>query len=118
MINRSLELSRAYEPLEHADFERLTQKTLFLLALARAARMSEIHAIDFSCTRFDSGEHTSAHLGLRWHFIVKNQLPEQPDKQFHVPALSSILGAEDIKDLFVQLGLHLYTCKRRRGRRR
>ncbi|XP_071085823.1 uncharacterized protein [Haliotis cracherodii] len=91
--------SDAYEPLQQADFVHLTQKTLFLLALATAARISEIHAIDFNRITFDSGNNSSAHLGLRWDFIAKNQLPGQLDRQFHVPALSSVLGAEDTEDL-------------------
>lgn len=61
--------------------------------------MSEIHAIDFSHSRFDSDDHASVHFRLRWDFIAKNQLPGQPDRQFHFPALSSIFGAEDTEVL-------------------
>ena len=35
-----------YEPLGESSFEDLTLKTVFLVALATAARVSEIHAID------------------------------------------------------------------------
>ncbi|XP_071109122.1 uncharacterized protein [Haliotis cracherodii] len=110
--------SDAYEPLQRADFEPLTQKTLFILALATAVRMSEIHAIDFNPITFDSGNNSSALLGLRWDFIAKNQLPGQPDRQFHVPALSSVLGAEDTEDLSLcpvrALRLYLQKSKPRR----
>ncbi|XP_071100530.1 uncharacterized protein [Haliotis cracherodii] len=107
--------SDAYEPLQQADFEHLTQKTLFILALATAARMSEIHAINFNRITFDSGNNSSAHLGLRWDVIAKNQLPGQPDRQFHVPALSSVLGAEDLSLCPVRaLRLYLQKSKPRR----
>ncbi|XP_071099803.1 uncharacterized protein [Haliotis cracherodii] len=110
--------SDAYELLQQADFERLTQKTLFILALAAAARISEIHAIDFNHITFDSGNNSSAHIGLRWDFIAKNQLPGQPDRQFHVLALSSVLGAEDTEDLSLcpvrALRLYLRKSKPRR----
>ncbi|XP_046557260.1 histone-lysine N-methyltransferase EHMT2-like [Haliotis rubra] len=43
-------ISDVYELLTQTTFELLTQKTLFLLALATAAKMSEIHALDFDLT--------------------------------------------------------------------
>ncbi|XP_067681356.1 uncharacterized protein [Haliotis asinina] len=91
--------SDAYEPLCRTSIEMLNQKMLFLLALATAARMSEIHALDFNRTSFDTSHQETAHLGLRWDFIAKNQLPGQPNRQFHIPALSSILGPHDTQDL-------------------
>lgn len=59
--------SDVYEPLEEADFDHLTQETLFLLALATEARMSEVHALDIISTRFDCDKQASANLGLRFH---------------------------------------------------
>ncbi|XP_067670746.1 uncharacterized protein [Haliotis asinina] len=91
--------SDANEPLDQTSVEMLTQKTLFLLALATAARMSEIHALDFNRTKFDRSHQVTGHLGLRWDFIAKNQLPGQPDRQFHIPSMSSILGPHDTQDL-------------------
>ncbi|XP_046556912.1 LOW QUALITY PROTEIN: kinesin-like protein KIN-7O [Haliotis rubra] len=65
---------------------------------SRAARLSEIHALDFERTRFDAHRNI-VHMGLRWDFIAKNQLPGQPDTQFHIPALSTVLGPQNTQDL-------------------
>ena len=88
-----------YEPLEKASFEDLTLKTCFLLSLATAARVSEIHALDVTRITFDQRHNGQAHLGLSWDFLAKNQLPGQPDRQFHIPPLSQILASKEVEDL-------------------
>ena len=61
-----------YEPLYQAPYEALTRKTACLLALATAARVSQIHAIDITRIRFEQMRHGAIHLGLCWDFLVKN----------------------------------------------
>ncbi|XP_067685891.1 uncharacterized protein [Haliotis asinina] len=90
-----------YEPLEDASFELLSRKTVFLLALATAARVSEIHALDVTQVRFEQARHGRVHLGLLWDFIAKNQLPGQPDRRFSIPPLSTILGRHDTEEEFL-----------------
>ena len=69
------------------------------MALATAARVSEIHALDVTRVQFARGRHGVAHLGLSYDFIAKNQLPDQPDRLFTIPPLSTIVGIEDIDEL-------------------
>ena len=88
-----------YEPLSGASLENLTRKTLFLVALATAARVSEIHALDVTRIRFENVRHGAVHIGLLWNFIAKNQLPGQPDRLFTIPPLSTIVGAADEEEL-------------------
>lgn len=45
--------SKAYEPLAQTNFEHVTLKSLFLLALATAARISEIHVLDIDSVCFE-----------------------------------------------------------------
>ncbi len=66
-----------FESLLTADIAQLTTKTVFLLALATAARVGEIHAIDVTRVTFDIGADRRAHLGLLLDFVAKNQLVGQ-----------------------------------------
>ena len=90
-----------YEPLSDASFELLTKKTVFLLALATAARVSEIHALDVTRIKFENGRHGAVFLGLSWDFVAKNQLPGQPDRLFKIKPLSTVIGEEDEEELFL-----------------
>ena len=96
---------------------------MFLLALATAARVSEIHAIDVTRIRFEDGRRGAALLGLAWDFIAKNQLPGQPDRMFRIKPLAEIVGPEDEDELLLcpVRALKMYIEKsqtRRRGRRK
>ena len=91
--------SPAFEPLADAAILRLTQKTVFLLSMATAARISEVHALDVTQVTYDRGSHAAVHIGVMWDFIAKNQRPGQPDRVFHLRPLSSILGPDDVEDL-------------------
>ncbi|XP_046581092.1 uncharacterized protein LOC124288585 [Haliotis rubra] len=91
--------SADYEPLAQKDFEKISFKTFFLVALATAARISELHALDVNRVQFERKKHGKVFLGLRWDFVAKNQLPGQPDhrrrlrKRLFIP-LSSTSRAE------------------------
>ena len=65
---------KEFEPLEAASLSCLTKKTCFLLALATASRVSEIHAlsVDQACLQFrDDG---SVSLTTAPGFVAKNRL--------------------------------------------
>ena len=68
--------SEPYEPLHHASRFYLTLKTVFLLALATARRVSEIHALsmDSGYLRFNQSD-GSVFLRTQPGFLAKNKLP-------------------------------------------
>ena len=68
--------SEPYEPLHKASRFHLTLKTVFLLALATARRVSEIHAfsMDSGHLRFNQSD-GSVSLRTQTGFLAKNQLP-------------------------------------------
>ena len=68
--------SEPYEPLHKASKFHLTQKTVFLLAMATARRVSEIHAfsMDSGHLRFNQSD-GSVSLRTQTGFLAKNQLP-------------------------------------------
>ncbi|KAK6169827.1 hypothetical protein SNE40_020807 [Patella caerulea] len=77
-----------YEPLRSASLKFVTLKTVFLLALASARRVSEIHAfsIDPQCFRL-----TADHLILLTEpgFLAKNQLPHKAPHPIKIKSLSN-----------------------------
>ena len=81
--------SGACEPLDDVPLETLTIKTVFLVGMATAARVSEIHAIDSTRVSFDDGATGVAHLGLALDFVAKNQGLNEEARVFHVAPLRS-----------------------------
>ena len=79
--------SGACEPLDDISLETLTIKTVFLVGMATAARVSEIHAIDSTRVSFDDGAAGVAHLGLALDFVAKNQGLNEEARVFHVAPL-------------------------------
>jgi hypothetical protein len=79
--------SDIFEPLEQAALDRLTVKTVFLVTLATAARVSEIHALSAlpDCLRFN--EDGSVSLMTCPGFIAKNRLPEAGNQSFRLTPL-------------------------------
>ena len=76
------DLCRApYEPLQTASFSNLTLKTVFLLALASAKRVGEIHALTTDI------RHSKGWISISLHFedsfIAKTQKPDQFHPKFH-----------------------------------
>ena len=115
--------SDVFEPLSEVDLLHLTQKTVFLLAMATAARVSELHAIDVTRITFDRGPKGFAHLALLWSFVAKNQSMDQEGRSFHIPPLRNIVGPHDREDLSLcpvrALRYYLHRTKiLRKGRRR
>jgi hypothetical protein len=71
-----------FEPLDSATLENLTLKTVFLVTLALAGRVSEIHALSArkDCMRFNQDESVS--LLSFPGFLAKNALPERGNQQY------------------------------------
>ncbi len=84
-----------YEPLATASFKFLTYKTIFLLSLASAKRIGELHALtkDFSHTE----NWTSISLQFDKSFLAKTQDPADPStglSTLSVPALEHTVAAD------------------------
>ena len=82
-------LTRApYEPLRDAEESLLAEKTLFLLALASAKRINELHGLSYRVSHSRNWEEVS--FSFVAGFVAKNQDPSVPDPRFEgftVPAL-------------------------------
>ena len=82
-------LTRApYEPLRSADERFLAQKTLFLIALASAKRIGELHALSYRVSH--SRAWGEASFVFVPGFVVKTQDPSSQDPRFDsftIPAL-------------------------------
>lgn len=97
--------SSKFEPLTEASELRLTQKTLFLIALALAKRVSELQAMSRR-VGFSSHE---AHLSLLYSFRAKNDnkckaLP----RSFVIKDLASLVGEEEERLLCPVRALKIY----------
>ena len=111
--------SERYEPLTEAPLLPLTIKTIFLVAMASSARISEIHALQADLLRFEVKEGGSALLGLAPEFVCKNQAADEAGRTFSIPALGSDSGELDLFLCPVR-ALRIYaerTSKLRDGRR-
>ena len=86
-------LGPPYEPLSTSSLRHLTMKTAFLLALASAKRVSELHGLSYVVSW--SRDHSSAVLVLTPEFVAKTQKPGDPLTAYGpitIPALSSTVG--------------------------
>ena len=85
-----------FEPLNKASLKHLSMKTAFLLTMATAKRISEIHAfaIDEQHLRFSSVD-GSLTLRTQPGFLAKNQLPSKAPDSVKVPRLSNFCRSND-----------------------
>ena len=92
--------SEPYEPLHRASRFHLTLKTVFLLALATARRVSEIHALsmDSGYLRFNQSD-GSVSLRTQPGFLAKNQLPSVCPDDILVQNLSKTVKWNDFNRL-------------------
>lgn len=82
-----------YEPLAKASDRDLTLKTVFLLALASAKRVGELHAL--SATVGHSEGWRSLAFSFVPDFVAKTQNPSVPDHRFDgfsIPSLKDFTG--------------------------
>lgn len=84
--------SQSFEPMANISLKDLTKKTLFLVALATARRVSELHAID-KRVGFAKGKAVCmSTLG----FLAKNEDPSRPwPREFEIKDLSQLVGPEE-----------------------
>ena len=103
---------KPFEPLVDISFDLLTYKTVFLVALASGARVSEIHGLTLEgFTRNRNWSKVWLSPGL--DFMAKNQRSRAPSERrcFEIPALADFSG--DSKDRFLcpVRALRLYLAK-------
>ena len=78
-----------FEPLKSCDFRSLSKKTLFLLALATAKRVSELQALSFRVTRVGQ-DRTLMYLP---EFVAKTETPANPiPRSFRLASLKEFVG--------------------------
>ena len=93
-----------YEPIATASLRNLTLKTVFLLSLASAKRVSEMHGLSYIVSW--ASDRSSATLSLTPDFIAKTQTPGDPKSAYGpivIPALSSSVGHDDPEILLCPL---------------
>ena len=95
-----LKLKQApYEPLDQASDKNVTLKTVFLLALATAKRVSELHGLSYIISHSQGWQRV--YLSMDPSFVAKTQVPGRPTTEpepIAVPALEQVLaqGEEDL----------------------
>ena len=102
-----------YEPISSCSLKRLTYKTVFLLSLASAKRVSEIHGLSYVVSW--SEDKSSATLRLCPDFIAKTQIPGDPATRYEpivIPALTPLVDHTDTEFLLCPLrSLQTYLLK-------
>ena len=85
-----------FEPLDKASLFHLSVKTVFLVTLATARRVSEVHAfsIDSDHLRFSNLD-GSLILRTQLEFLAKNQLPTRAPDSIIIPKLSNFCRKSD-----------------------
>ena len=86
-------LKTPYEPLKEATVKNVTLKTIFLLALASAKRVSELKGLSDVVSH--AHRWTKLVLSFVPEFVAKTQLPGTSLDPIEIPAMSQILGDED-----------------------
>ena len=87
--------SSQFESLHKADMLHLTQKTVFLVALACGRRSSEIHAISGRSSDIAFTRQNSAILRFLPEFLAKNQKTHMPSPSLEILPLSALASTED-----------------------
>ena len=97
LVLRSL-LRAPYEPLRTASTRDVSLKAVFLLALATARRVSELHGLSAE-VRHSRGW-TSMTFSLAPDFVAKTQLPGQVSlDEITIPALTEFVGEQEEESL-------------------
>lgn len=100
--------SAIYEPLETVSLQALTRKTVFLLALASAKRVSEIHGLMASVSHPE--DWSSISLSFAPDFLAKTELPgsDMHGRSLTIPALSQLATEPDDLRLCPVRALRVY----------
>ena len=85
-----------FEPLSQCSLFHLSLKSAFLIAMATAKRVSEIHAFSIDKDHFRFS-HIDGSLTLRTQpgFLAKNQLPSKAPDSIRIPKLSNHCRSSD-----------------------
>ena len=110
-----------FEPLNQASLIYLSMKTTFLLTMATARRISEVHAfaMDEEHLRFSSVD-GSLTIRTQIGFLAKNQLPSKAPESIHIPRLSNSCTSKDFNRLLCPvraIKIYLKRTKSIRGSR-
>ena len=99
-------MSSAFEPLESVSLRALTKKTLFLVSLATAKRVSEIQALSKTVSAIGN----DLVVSLQPHFIAKTERADAPvSRSFHVLSLREFAGDLEEGSLFCPVrALNIY----------
>ncbi|XP_064115143.1 uncharacterized protein LOC135221257 [Macrobrachium nipponense] len=79
-----------FEPLRSASLRDISKKTIFLVALATAKRISELQAINKEI----GWKHNKAVCTFQEDFLAKNENPSNPWPRFEIMSLSDLVGQE------------------------
>jgi hypothetical protein len=78
-----------FEPLSTVDMKYLAYKTGFLLALATASRVSELHAIDVDTIHF-AEQYREVYFTPALGFLSKTQSPEDTQRALATVTVKSL----------------------------
>ena len=85
-----------FEPLDKASMFFLSVKTAFLLTMATARRISEVHAFSIDADHFRFSKiDGSLILRTQAGFLAKNQLPSRAPDSIKIPKLSNFCGNDN-----------------------
>ena len=84
-----------FEPLSQASYADLTYKTFFLITLATARRVSEVHSLSGLISDVSFLPDGSAELLFLPEFLAKNQSAGVPSPVISVPSLELIVCPDD-----------------------
>ena len=84
--------SDEFEPLQQANLLRISQKAAFLLTLATAGRISEIHALSAAADFLTFNQDGSVTLLTNANFIAKNRLPDNAPRPITVLPCAEMLN--------------------------
>ena len=101
-----------YEPLRESSLKWLTFKTAFLIMLASGRRGSEVHALSGLPADVSFERNGSASLRFLPEFLAKNQVPGVPSPVIVIPALTRILGDDDLDRLLCPVRCLRFYLKR------
>ena len=100
-------MSSAFEPLESVSLRTLTKKTLFLVSLAMAKRVSEIQALSKTVAAIGN----DLVMSFQPHFIAKTEHADAPvPRSFRVLSLWEFAGGFEEGSLYVPCGLSTSIC--------
>ena len=104
-----------FEPLDKATLFFLSVKTTFLLTMATARRVSEMHALSIDADHFRFSKiDGSLTLRTKPGFLAKNQLPSRAPDSIKIPKLTNFCGNDNFQRMLCPIRaikIYLYRTK-------